>query len=95
MLGAFLTQQQSWNFPGYYLTQTGDRIQFEWLMRTKVEATKLAHMAAKVDIPGFLPIPETMPAASLEEAPAPPPACRGHSGQEHQGRRGETLHLHA
>ena len=69
---AVLATKQSWNFPSYYLTQTDGRIQYEWLMRTKVEATKLAHMAAKVDIPGPLPIPETMQAASLEEAPGPP-----------------------
>ena len=72
LFDAFLAKKQSWNFPSYYVTQTDDRMQYEWLMSTKLEATKLAHLAARVDIPGFLPIPETMPTASLEESPVPP-----------------------
>eukprot|EP00974_Lingulodinium_polyedra_P029826 2872782-Lingulodinium_polyedra.AAC.1 len=59
-----------------------------------MEAIKRAHLAGQLDIPGFRPIPETMPAASLEEPPVPPtPACHCHGDQEKERWVGEEFHL--
>lgn len=72
LFDAFLSKQPGWNFPSYYLTHTDDLQQYEWLVRTKTEPVKQAHLSGKLDIPGFLLAPESMPASLLEEPPVPP-----------------------
>ena len=69
---AYLEKRQQWNFPALFVTACGSEGHCDWWMHMTRETLKAKHLAGKLQVAGYSPLPEEVPQDVMEKAPSSP-----------------------